>query len=528
MKKTVTLFILLLFAFSCGTTDRAGSPGKQPLQEHRAMKFSGKHMPAATGGMMRADDMSPAVRHNTEEYAHITENRFRSTAKSPFSTFSIDVDTASYANVRRLLKQGQKPPKGAVRVEELINYFSYSYPQPQGKRPFSVTAAMSSCPWNAKNKLLLIGLQGRKVDMIKLPPANLVFLLDVSGSMYSRSKLPLLKSALKMLVRSLRAQDRVAITVYAGAAGLVLPSTSGEDKEKIIAAIDKLRAGGSTAGGAGIRLAYKIAEENFRKNGNNRIILATDGDFNVGISSTSELVDYVAKKRSKGIGLTVLGFGSGNIKDHRMEQLANKGNGNYAYIDSLLEARKVLVSQLGGTLYTIAKDVKLQVEFNPRLVKQYRLIGYENRKLRTEDFNDDRKDAGELGSGHSVTALYEIVPADGAAATGNLRYQQGKLTAAAKGNEAAYLKLRWKPPKSDKSILNTVPLCWNPQPVKSASVNLRFASAVALYGMLLRGSEHKGSGSWTLVKQLAQGALGQDKQGYRREFLRLVDLARNL
>ncbi|MCK4825883.1 VWA domain-containing protein, partial [bacterium] len=345
-----------------------------------------------------------------EEYDRIYENRYLDALNNPLSTFSIDVDTASYSNIRRFIKNNQFPLKDAVGIEEMINYFSYDYLLPKKKYPFSINTEISSCPWNQAHHLVHIGLQGKKLETKQLPPSNLVFLLDVSGSMQSPSKLPLLQTAFKLLVRELGENDRVSIVVYAGAAGLVLPSTSTRQKDKIIEAIDKLRAGGSTAGGAGIKLAYKVAEDNFIENGNNRIILATDGDFNIGISSTSALVRFVEEKRKKGIFLTTLGFGMGNYKDGRMEQLADKGNGNYYYIDNLLEAKKVFIDDMRGTLFTIAKDVKIQIEFNPAKVKAYRLIGYENRMLKKEDFADDTKDAGELGAGHTVTALYEIIP----------------------------------------------------------------------------------------------------------------------
>ncbi|MCK5685211.1 von Willebrand factor type A domain-containing protein, partial [bacterium] len=352
--------------------------------------------------------------HNTEQYNLIKDNEFLSTQKNPLSTFSIDVDTASYSNVRRIIGEGKLPPVDAVRIEELLNYFNYDYPNPKGEHPFSVYTEISKCPWNTDHKLVHIGIQGKKIETSNLPPSNLVFLLDVSGSMNSADKLPLLKSSFKLLVKSMQPSDTVAIVVYAGSSGTVLKPTPASDSATIIAALDKLRAGGSTAGGAGIELAYKLCKENFLKAGNNRVILATDGDFNVGISSQGALIRLIEKKREEGIFLTVLGFGRGNIKDSTMEQIANKGNGNYAYIDSVLEAKKVLVKEMGGTLVTIVKDVKIQVEFNPSKVKGYRLIGYVNRKLANEDFNNDKKDAGELGSGHSVTVLYELVPASSA------------------------------------------------------------------------------------------------------------------
>jgi Ca-activated chloride channel family protein len=357
------------------------------------------------------DALRYAVPGDREQYARIYDNRFLATGTHPLSTFSIDVDAASYSNIRRFLTSGQRPPADAVRIEEMINYFSYTYPEPDGSEPFSVTTEMGPAPWNPQHQLVLVGLQGRRISRENLPPSNLVFLLDVSGSMNAPDKLPLVQSAFRLLVKQLRREDRVAIVVYAGAAGLVLPSTPGSERDQILAAIDQLEAGGSTAGGAGIQLAYRVAKEHFIPGGNNRVILATDGDFNVGVSSDAELVRMIEEKRNEGTYLTVLGFGTGNLQDAKMEQLADKGNGNYAYVDNINEARKVFVHELGATLLTIAKDVKIQVEFNPARVQAYRLIGYENRILASEDFNDDARDAGELGAGHSVTALYEIVPA---------------------------------------------------------------------------------------------------------------------
>ncbi len=394
---------------------------------------------------------------NTEEYGRFEENVFLTAADNPLSTFSIDVDRASYSNVRRFLRDGQRPPRDAVRIEEMVNYFTYDYPQPPAGQPFSITTEVARAPWNEGHRLLLIGLQGRRIKTADLPPNNLVFLIDVSGSMESPDKLPLIKRSLELLVGQLRPQDRVAIVVYAGNAGLVLPSTPGSDKGLISAAIEQLEAGGSTAGGEGINLAYQIAKENFLENGNNRVILATDGDFNVGVTSDGELERLIEQKRRDRIFLTVLGFGTGNIKDSKMELLADKGNGNYAYVDTLAEARKVLVEEMGATLFTIAKDVKVQIEFNPAHVAAYRLIGYENRLLRKEDFNNDAKDAGDIGAGHSVTALYEIVP-PGAEVVGQgsvdpLKYQ--KATAAAASPEMLTLKLRYKEPDSERSELIT-------------------------------------------------------------------------
>lgn len=467
---------------------------------------------------------------NTEEYDRVQENPFLEVLKNPQSTFSIDVDTASYTNVRRFINSGKLPPPDAVRTEELINYFRYNYPQPTGNLPFSFNTEVTDAPWSKGNKLFLIGLQGVDIATEKLPPANLVFLIDVSGSMDQENKLPLLIKSFKLLVNQLRKQDSVAIVVYAGQAGLVLPATSGANKGKILTALENLQAGGSTSGGEGIQLAYRIAGENFVKNGNNRIILATDGDFNVGASSNAEMERLIEQKRKNGVFLSVLGFGMGNYKDAKMQKLADHGNGNYAYIDNLLEARKVLVSQFGGTLLTIAKDVKLQVEFNPAKVKSYRLIGYEKRLLRPEDFADDCKDAGELGSGHTVTALYEIVPADGASSISQeLTYQttQMKTDAQAK-NELATIRFRYKKPDADTSseIIRKIPA--GTVTIDKAGENIRFAAAVAEWGMVLRNSEYKGTATYAQILELARKAKGKDNQGYRAEFIRMVEMAEML
>ena len=464
-----------------------------------------------------------------EGYAHIEENRFLAVKQSPLSTFSIDVDAASYSNVRRFLQQGLMPPPGAVRIEELINYFDYQYPQPRNGEPFSVNSELSVCPWNPLHRMLLVGLQGKKVPVEDLPASNLVFLIDVSGSMDEPDKLPLVKSSLKLLTDQLREKDRVAIVVYAGNAGLVLPSTGGSDKQKIKDAIDNLEAGGSTAGGAGLELAYKIAAGSFITGGNNRVILSTDGDFNVGASSDDALVSMIEKKRESGIYLSVLGYGVGNYQDAKMQQLADKGNGNHYYIDNEKEAQKVLVSEFGGTLFTIAKDVKIQVEFNPAAVQAYRLIGYENRALAAEDFNDDRKDAGELGSGHRVTALYELIPAgikdDFSPSVDPLKYQSGDRSTA---EEWMTIKLRYKLPDGEVSQLISRTVGKDYEAVDEASANLRFAASVAEFGMLLRNSAYKEGSSWQQVTGLAQGATGSDDNGYRHEFVRLTEKAATL
>jgi Ca-activated chloride channel family protein len=474
---------------------------------------------------------SAAVSWNTEGYDVIVDNPFLATDVAPRSTFSIDVDRASYSNIRRFLTTGSLPPKDAVRIEEMLNYFTYDYPQPEGVEPFSVTTDVVPAPWNAHHRLVRVGLQGREARADTLPPSNLVFLIDVSGSMQSMDKLPLLKSAFRVLVNQLREEDRVAIVVYAGAAGLVLPSTSGADKTRILDAIDQLEAGGSTAGGAGLRLAYDVARTYHNDEGTNRVILATDGDFNVGVSSDAEMVRLIEERRAQRTHLTVLGFGTGNLKDSKMEKLADHGNGNYAYIDNIAEARKVLVREIGGTLVTIAKDVKLQIEFNPARVASYRLIGYENRMLRDEDFNDDTKDAGELGAGHSVTALYEIVPvgapdADSLRRPDSLRYQRpAARTLASSGSELMHVQLRYKPPTGDVSRFTQRVI---QDQIGVRSPDLAFASAVAAFGMVLRDSPHRGSATLEQVLALAEEGRRDDPHGDRAEFIELVRKARQL
>ncbi|HWA32800.1 MAG TPA: VWA domain-containing protein, partial [Cyclobacteriaceae bacterium] len=463
---------------------------------------------------------------NTEDYAGINENIFHGALKNPLSTFSIDVDAASYSNMRRFIQNGQRPPVDAVRIEEMVNYFDYDYKQPEGEDPFSIYTEISTAPWNEKHKLVHVGLQGKKIPTENLPAANIVFLIDVSGSMEAPNKLPLLKASFKLLVEQLRQQDRVAIVVYAGAAGLVLPSTPGNEKKKIIEALDNLEAGGSTAGGAGIELAYSVALQNFKQGGNNRVVLATDGDFNVGESSNGGMERLIEKKRENGVFLTVLGFGMGNYKDSKMEILADKGNGNYAYIDNLLEAQKVLVNEFGGTMFTIAKDVKIQVEFNPEKVQAYRLIGYENRMLRSEDFNNDKKDAGELGSGHTVTALYEIIPAGVNSdfyKIDDLKYQKNQIVNnGATSRELLTIKLRYKKPDGDTSKLIVHPLLDSNVALSKTSDDFRWSAAVAAFGMLLRDSEFVKGYTYDTLVQLAQGARGNDKEGYRAEFINLA------
>lgn len=468
---------------------------------------------------------------HTESYALIEENEFRAARSAPLSTFSIDVDRASYSNVRRFVRQGVRPPIDAVRIEELVNYFPYGDPGPIDAHPLRITTEVAPAPWQPLHHLVRIGLKARDIDLESAPTNNLVFLLDVSGSMNSPDKLPLLKTAFRMLVEELRPRDRVAIVVYAGAAGLVLPSTPGSEKGVILDALESLEAGGSTAGGAGLELAYAVASEHFIEEGNNRVILATDGDFNVGASSDAEMIRLIEEKRRGGTFLTVLGFGTGNLKDSKMEQIADHGNGSYAYIDSALEARKVLVGEMGGTLVTVAQDVKIQVEFNPARVAAYRLIGYENRLLANEDFDDDTKDAGEVGAGHSVTALYEIVPVGVESPVelrdpGELRYQQVPDTGPrADTDELLFVKLRYQEPGGSESRLLTHPVR---QVVERPSEDFRFAAAVAAWGMLLRDSEHCAGFGLGDVLTLAEGARGEDPDGYRAEFLELVAHARSL
>ena len=470
--------------------------------------------------------MMGAPSYNTEAYSKIDENRFHRTSNDPLSTFSIDVDTASYANVRRFLNRGQRPPADAVRIEELLNYFRYGYPAPANGEPFSMTAELSECPWNPAHRLALIGLQTRPLPAERTPPSNLVFLLDVSGSMSTPDKLPLVKTAMRMLADTLTADDRVAIVVYAGSSGIALASTTGDRKTDIQRAIADLEANGSTNGAEGIRLAYDVAAKSFIKGGINRVILATDGDFNVGVTSQGELVRLIEEQRTKGVFLSVLGVGSGNLKDSTMEMLADRGNGNYAYLDSPHEARRVLVAEAGATLATVAKDVKIQVEFNPRQVGAYKLIGYENRVLAHQDFNDDAKDAGEMGAGHSVTALYEIIPAGQPIEAGlvdPLKYQEPlKPSTGADSNELMTVKVGYQEPEGSKSRLMTMSVENRVEPLAQ---NLGFASAVAEFGLLLRDSEHKGRANWASAMERARRFRGDDPDGYRTELIRLIELA---
>jgi len=468
---------------------------------------------------------SPPQQRNAETYKEIKENSFVAVAQQPVTTFSADVDRAAYANVRRIIGYGQIPPKDAVRIEEMVNYFDYDYPAPEegSASPLRISPELAPAPWNPKHLLLRIGLQAKKIDLAKAPPSNIVFLIDVSGSMDEENKLPLLKSSFKMLLGQLRPDDKIAIVTYANGTKVALPSTSVKDKEKIIKVLDNLYASGGTSGGKGIQLAYEQAQKSFIKNGNNRIILATDGDFNIGINNTTDLEKFIEKQRESGIYMSVLGFGIGNYRDDMAETIADKGNGNYAYIDNITEAKKVLVNELSGTLFAVAKDVKLQLEFNPKYVKEYKLIGYENRMLANEDFTNDKKDAGEIGAGHTVTALYELVPSDGKVAQ-SLRYQSQELNEKGKGNELGFLKIRYKDPKvkDAKSVEITEPLVFNKKALKETSTDYRFAASVAEFGILLRDNSNKANATYDQVIELAEGAIGKDPEGYRKEFVRLV------
>ena len=470
-------------------------------------------------------DYSSSFR-NTESYARIDENQFEHVGTNPLSTFSVDVDRAAYSNIRRMINAGQKIPVDAVRIEEMINYFNYSYKQPDSNQPFSIQTEQAQTPWNADTQLVKIGIQGKEIPVGNLPPSNLVFLLDVSGSMNSPNKLPLLKSAFKILVNQLREQDKVSIVVYAGSAGTVLKPTNGSNKTEILNALDNLKAGGSTAGEEGLKLAYTLAENHFVDGGNNRIILATDGDFNVGLSSDREMENLITEKRNSGIYFTALGFGMGNYKDTKLELLANKGNGNYAYIDTMQEAQKVLGTEFGGTLHTIAKDVKIQVEFNPAVVSGYRLIGYENRLLNDADFNDDTKDAGEIGSGHSVTAVYEVLLAGKESKflkpIDDLKYTSTKATKPNSKGELFTVKLRYKEPDGEISKLIEKAVSFEDKKIKSTSDDFNFVASLALFGMQLRDSPFKNDASLALTLDLAEKGRGDDKEGFRAEFIRLV------
>ena len=518
-----------LWVFGAGTLTLLSGCGKH---ESRQAAQTAEGLTTMQQPVVDPDLQAEEQDFNTEAYDQIIENPFLSAKQNPLSTFSIDVDTASYANVRRFLNQQQLPPPGAVRIEELINYFTYDYLPPEGNVPFSVHVELADCPWNAKHRLARIGLKGREIHVEQRPPSNLVFLLDVSGSMADANKLPLVKSAMKMLVDRLGENDRVAIAVYAGASGLVLPSTSADNKLRILSALDHLEAGGSTNGGEGIQLAYRIAVENFLQGGVNRVILCTDGDFNVGTTNQSELIRLIEEKAKGGVFLSVLGFGMGNYKDSTMEKLADKGNGNYTYIDTVNEARKVLVEEMTGTLITIAKDVKIQIDFNPAQVAGYRLIGYENRILRAEDFKDDTKDAGEIGAGHTVTALYELVPPGQPLPESDVdpsKYQKpDKPTDADSSDELFTVRLRYKDPDGQTSKPLEVPVIAKVKKFEEASNDFRFTGSVAEFGMLLRDSKYRGDSNFKRVLETASTSLGQDASGYRSEFLKLVKTAEEL
>jgi len=535
-KKPITYFFsFILFAslFACGNMNNTGLSDKNAKQEINS-PVSEMSKDEASGMVIEAEpgiisDDETSTNFNTEEYDKIVENEFKDAKQNPLSTFSIDVDNASYSNVRRYLTDSQLPPANAVRIEEMINYFDYEYPDATGEHPFSFITEIGECPWNKENKLIHIGIQGKKLDYNTLKPCNLVFLIDASGSMEDNNKLPLLKKSLRMLLDNLNDRDRVAIVAYAGAAGLVLPSTQASSKDKIIEALDNIMAGGSTAGGQGIQLAYEVAVKNYIKGGNNRVILATDGDFNVGTSSTGELVDMINEKRKSDIYLPILGFGMGNYKDGRMEQISNSGNGNYFYIDNIKEAEKVFVKEMRANMFTIAKDVKIQIEFNPAFVKGYRLIGYENRVMAAEDFNDDTKDAGELGAGHTVTALYEIIPVGSSQEVktyDNLKYQnQGTNSYSTGSDEIMTLKFRYKPLDSEVSIPIEVAVKNKTQKLADCSNNFRFSASVATFGMLLRDSKFKGTSTFEMATNLAKGAITADEMGYKQEYLGLIKTA---
>jgi Ca-activated chloride channel family protein len=506
----------------------------EALDAKAAKEMDATAAASITEGVIAAGSPAPMMQYNiapnaaaepnTEHYQNFNDNPIQRVAENPVSTFSIDVDTGSYSNVRRMLMAGQRPPADAVRAEEMLNYFDYGYPGPASREvPFRVSTEIAPAPWNRKHQLLQVGIQGYQVPKAQIPASNLVFLIDTSGSMDEPDKLPLLKDSFRQLTAQLRPQDRVSIVVYAGSAGLVLPPTSGEHKDAILAALDRLQAGGSTNGGEGLQLAYAMAKQSFLKGGVNRVILATDGDFNVGTFDQKALETMIADQRKSGIALTTLGFGAGNYNDAMAERLADLGNGNHAYIDSAMEGRKVLVEELSSTLLTIAQDVKIQLEFNPTVVAEYRLIGYEDRALRREDFNNDKVDAGEIGAGHDVTALYELtLVGSGGDSVDPLRYGKPTPAAVAKADEIGLLRLRYKLPGASTSRLIESPLN-RAQIQTQASPRLRWAASVAAYADLLRGGSHEAGFDWSQVRHLAESAVGEDRGGYRAEFLQLID-----
>jgi Ca-activated chloride channel family protein len=516
MKKTLFFSAALAMLIFAGCKN-ASYDGEAACTDSTAVEATDDYM---TEEMANAD-----LEENTESYAEFIENPFESPKTAPLSTFSIDVDNASYTNIRRFINNGQPVPKDAVRVEEMMNFFKYKYPQPLDQHPFSINTEYSESPWNPKHKLLKIGLQGKDIPMDNLPASNLVFLVDVSGSMSDENKLPLLKESMKVLVKELRSKDKVSIVVYAGAAGVVLEPTSGDDKEKIMDAFDELNAGGSTAGGEGIELAYRLAQANFIKEGNNRIILATDGDFNVGASSDKDMETLIEEKRKSGIFLTVLGYGMGNYKDSKMEILADKGNGNYAYIDNIQEANRFLGSAFKGSMFAIAKDVKIQIEFNPKHVQAYRLIGYENRRLKAEDFKNDAIDAGELGSGHTVTALYEVIPVgvESDYTPSDLKYTKVNADESKYSEELATIKFRYKKPDGEKSIEMVDVIADKAVSLQASSADFKFSAAVAWFGLKLRDSKLISNSNKDAIKSLAKSGIAYDEDGYRSEFVRLVE-----
>ena len=514
-KQILCLAISLACLSACGQAPESASTFSEPAVEAAA------YAPAT------ADETIQPLSANTEQYGKIDTNPVQAVAQQPVSTFSIDVDTGSYANTRRFLNEGSLPPVEAVRLEELINYFDYAYPQPKGNQPFAVHTETVDSPWQANAKIIKVGIQAKDLAVSQLPPANLVFLVDVSGSMTAENKLPLVKQTLRLLTEQLRPQDKVTLITYASGEKLVLPPTSGKEKDTILRAINELQAGGATAGESAIQLAYKEAEKAFIKNGINRILLATDGDFNVGITDFDTLKGMVAEKRKTGVSLTTLGFGTGNYNEHLMEQLADAGDGNYSYIDNKNEAKKVLQRQLSSTLATVAQDVKIQVEFNPATVKEYRLIGYENRMLKQEDFNNDKVDAGDIGAGHNVTALYEIIPVGKQGWLDESRYQQKPAISGSK-NEYAFVKLRYKKPNQSESILISQAIPVGSKPWSEADKQTRFALAVAAYGQQLRGGQYNGKMGWDNIIQLAQSSAQPDPYGLREEFIELAKIAKSL
>ncbi len=540
---SVVLLVALVMVWGCERDGEQAAPASPSVERSAregavASDYHGgldavapTEAPANTPVLPAPPGMQPPD-FNTEAYDSIEESRFLTVQESPFSTFGIDVDTASYSNVRRFLTNGSLPPEGAVRIEELVNYFPYQYLPPQGPEPFAMNAEVAACPWRPEHRLVRVGLKGKEMEYGERPACQLVFLVDVSGSMAGENRLPLVIRSLSALVASLDEQDQIAIVTYAGSSGIALPSTSARQKHTLISAIESLRSGGSTNGASGIVTAYQLARQNFIEHGVNRVILCTDGDFNVGVTDASSLVELIQKEAQSGVYLSVLGFGMGNYQDARMEQLADKGNGNYAYIDGYAEARKVLVEQMAGTLVTIAKNVKIQVEFNPAQVQAYRLIGYENRALATQDFRNDKKDAGEIGAGHTVTALYEVVPQGVEFATPDIpesKYQKpAKSTREALAHELMNVRVRYQPPAGGDATELEFPIPDADQRFERASKDFQFASAVAAFGMLLRNSEHKGVATWEAVSEWAAPAVSTDPEGYRQEFLTLVNMAKSV